>query len=407
MNLPNLKGLFFWLLLFSSTFLGSIFLLFPLTPLMYFAPSTWRKIADCFIGYWLILPSSLCDFMGVKFHITGDMICFSEPALIIMNHRTRLDWMFFWNALYKMDPWLLTTEKISLKKPLKYIPGAGWAMQCAAYLFLERNYKNDMHTISDMITYYKDLGRHYQILFFPEGTDRGERAAKHSDEFAIQHGLPIYNFVLHPRTTGFSYIIQLMRQRNYLKNVYDITVGYPDKIVSSELELLQKGCFPHSVHFDVTKYNENDLPNDNYGLIDWINKIWREKENRLEKFYKADSLHRKFLHSNEKIIWPVKQRICLFFFSRMIEMELLYIEKSAQDIWPVHTTRIGYYCAFLFWTIISLIWIYFIIYFFFVKIYVFFACIFYIYCQWQFAGVQNLALKLSKNNNNNNNISSK
>ncbi|VDK84246.1 unnamed protein product [Onchocerca ochengi] len=189
-----------------------MFLLFPLTPLMYFAPSTWRKIADCFIGYWLILPSSLCDFMGVEFHITGDMICSSEPALIIMNHRTRLDWMFLWNALYKMDPWLLTTEKISLKKPLKHIPGAGWAMQCAAYLFLERNYKNDMHTISDMITYYKDLGRHYQILFFPEGTDRGERAAKRSDEFAIQHGLPIYNFVLHPRTTGFSYIIQLMRQ---------------------------------------------------------------------------------------------------------------------------------------------------------------------------------------------------
>uniref|UniRef100_A0A0R3RDF9 PlsC domain-containing protein n=1 Tax=Brugia timori TaxID=42155 RepID=A0A0R3RDF9_9BILA len=106
----------------------------------------------------------LCDYiLGVKFHITGDMISCSEPALIIMNHRTRLDWLFFWNALYKMNPWLLTTEKISLKKPLKSIPGAGWAMQCAAYLFLERNYKNDAHTIDDMITYYKDLGRHYQF----------------------------------------------------------------------------------------------------------------------------------------------------------------------------------------------------------------------------------------------------
>ena len=62
---------------------------------------------------------------GIKFHITGDPIVFGEPALIIMNHRTRLDWLFFWNALYKMDPWLLTTEKISLKAPLKLIPGAG------------------------------------------------------------------------------------------------------------------------------------------------------------------------------------------------------------------------------------------------------------------------------------------
>ncbi|VDK59595.1 unnamed protein product [Gongylonema pulchrum] len=69
---------------------------------------------------------SLCDYIfGVKFHVTGDTINANEPALIIMNHRTRLDWMFFWNALYKMDPCLLTTEKIALKKQLEHIPGAG------------------------------------------------------------------------------------------------------------------------------------------------------------------------------------------------------------------------------------------------------------------------------------------
>uniref|UniRef100_A0A158Q7P2 PlsC domain-containing protein n=1 Tax=Elaeophora elaphi TaxID=1147741 RepID=A0A158Q7P2_9BILA len=369
MRLPNLTGFFFWLLLFLSSFLGSIFLLFPFIPLVYFSPSLWRIFADCFIGYWLILPSSLCDYiLGIKFHITGDMINYSEPALIIMNHRTRLDWMFFWNVLYKMDPWLLTTEKISLKKTLEYIPGAGWAMQCAAYLFLERNYKSDARTISDMITYYKDLSRHYQILLFPEGTDRGERAVKRSDEFAIQHGLPIYHFVLHPRTTGFAYMIQVMREKNYLKNVYDITIGYPDEIVSSEMEILQNGRFPHAVHFDVKRYKESDLPNDNSGLADWINKIWREKENRLENFYKADVAHRKFLSCNGKDDWPVRTT----------------------------STSIGYYCAFLFWITISVIWIYSVICFFFVKIYVCFACVFYVYCHWQYAGVQNLALQLFK-----------
>lgn len=61
----------------------------------------------------------------LKFYITGDIIERNKPALIIMNHRTRLDWLFFWCALYKIDPWLLTTEKISLKSDLKLIPGAG------------------------------------------------------------------------------------------------------------------------------------------------------------------------------------------------------------------------------------------------------------------------------------------
>ena len=52
---------------------------------------------------------------GVQLNVTGDKIEHNEPSLLICNHRTRLDWLFFWNALFRMDPWLLTSEKISLK----------------------------------------------------------------------------------------------------------------------------------------------------------------------------------------------------------------------------------------------------------------------------------------------------
>lgn len=66
-------------------------------------------------------------FIGVEFKVSGDRIRCDDKAVIIMNHRTRLDWMFFWNALFKIDPWLVTSEKISLKTDLKRIPGAGKA----------------------------------------------------------------------------------------------------------------------------------------------------------------------------------------------------------------------------------------------------------------------------------------
>lgn len=62
---------------------------------------------------------------GVRIFVSGDFVDRTKPALIVMNHRTRLDWLFFWNALFRIDPWLLTTEKISLKGILKYVPGAG------------------------------------------------------------------------------------------------------------------------------------------------------------------------------------------------------------------------------------------------------------------------------------------
>ncbi|EJW73236.1 hypothetical protein WUBG_15856, partial [Wuchereria bancrofti] len=62
----------------------------------------------------------------------------------------------------------------------------------------------------------------------------------------------------------------------------------------------------------------------------------------------------------------------------------------------IHATGIDYYCAFSFWITMSVIWIYFIVSSFFVKIYVFFACVFYVYCHWKYAGVQNLAIQLFK-----------
>ncbi|VDN00967.1 unnamed protein product [Thelazia callipaeda] len=367
MGLPSLRGLLFWLLLFVSSFLGCVFMLFPFVPFVYFAPSLWRICADYFVGYWLTFPAALCEcIFGIKFEITGDLINSSEPALIIMNHRTRLDWLFFWNALYRLDPWLLTTKKISLKNSLKYIPGAGWAMQCAAYLFLQRHHRIDINAMREMITYYKDSKRNYQILLFPEGTDRGKRAIKRSDDFAELHNLPKYQFVLHPRTTGFVSLVQFMREKNYIKNIYDVTVGYPDEIVSTEFEVLIYGRLPNSVHFNVKQYKENDLPKSDRDLAEWINAIWKEKEIRLEKFYKSDSEERKF-----------------FAFGK-------------HNIWTKFSADTGYYCALAFWLAISIIWIYFIIFYFTVKIYVLVSCTFFFYCERRYGGVQNWTLKLLK-----------
>ena len=61
--------------------------------------------------------------MGVKVCITGDLMQQGERSMIIMNHRTRLDWMFFWSVLARESG--LATEKIVLKSPLKNIAGPG------------------------------------------------------------------------------------------------------------------------------------------------------------------------------------------------------------------------------------------------------------------------------------------
>jgi len=143
----------------------------------------------------------------------------------MMNHRTRLDWFFLWLALFRLDPWLITTEKISLKRVLKLIPGAGWAMALNAYMFLERIFERDGAKIDETIDYYKRVGGKYQLLFFPEGTDKCIHMTEKSHRFAQQHGLKKYEYVLHPRTTGFVHLVQKMRREGYLACVYDVTVS--------------------------------------------------------------------------------------------------------------------------------------------------------------------------------------
>ena len=103
---------------------------------------------------------------GVNITLTGHEIEHSRPGLIIMNHRTRLDWLFFWSALFRMNPWLLTSEKISLKGILKFVPGAGWAMGSNAYMFLERSFENDSKRIDHLIEYYAKVGDNYQVSKF-------------------------------------------------------------------------------------------------------------------------------------------------------------------------------------------------------------------------------------------------
>ena len=64
----------------------------------------------------------------------------------------------------------------------------------------------------------------FQVLLFPEGTDLTARTRARSDEFAKKNGLPSYEYCLHPRTTGFTYLASLMRQSELgLANIVFIT----------------------------------------------------------------------------------------------------------------------------------------------------------------------------------------
>ncbi len=50
-----------------------------------------------------------------------------------------------------------------------------------------------------------------------------ENTRAKSDAFAVQNSLPKFDYVLHPRTTGFTFIVERLRkgQQLFLKKIHD------------------------------------------------------------------------------------------------------------------------------------------------------------------------------------------
>ncbi|XP_032071415.1 lysocardiolipin acyltransferase 1 isoform X3 [Thamnophis elegans] len=201
-----------------------------------------------------------------------------------MNHRTRMDWMFLWSCLLRYS--YLRLEKICLKSSLKVIPGFGWAMQVAAFIFIQRKWEEDKHHFGNMLDYFCDIHEPLQLLIFPEGTDLTDETKARSDKFAEKNGLQKYEYVLHPRTTGFTFIVDHLRDGNNLDAVHDITVAYPQNIPQTEKHLLC-GNFPKEIHFHICRYSVESLPTSPEDLQLWCQKRWEEKEERLRQFYEG------------------------------------------------------------------------------------------------------------------------
>ncbi|CAB3396996.1 unnamed protein product [Caenorhabditis bovis] len=291
----RVKGWLFGAGMLISSLFGVLYIASPLVMLMFFDPRLYRKMLDRLVGAWVIFPGALMQYLfGAKVSVKGDMIDYTEPALIIMNHRTRLDWLFFWNALFKMDPWLCTTEKITLKGVLKYVPGAGWAMQAACYIFLDRTFSTDKIKLDSILNYLSDIGYRYQILLFPEGTDKCPKATERSRIHAEKKSLVHYNYVLHPRTTGFVHIVQTMRKTNNIKFLYDVTIGFGDAIVQSEVDLVVHGVCPKEVFYQIRKIPIEEIPANDEDLGKWLVELWRQKEEKLKKFYNTPRNLRQF-----------------------------------------------------------------------------------------------------------------
>ncbi|XP_052784207.1 lysocardiolipin acyltransferase 1-like [Mya arenaria] len=271
-----LLSAFFGFTVFSPLFLAVFALKLPFA----------RFVVDSIICTWFALAVATFETVyGIKVTIQGDVSKLDAHAssIIVLNHRTRLDWLFFASVQARYGS--LRRFKISLKDMLRHAPGAGWAMQAAQFLFMARNWERDKNRIEDFMKSFEDVQTYPQLLFFPEGTDLQPQSLQRSQQYAKKNDLPEYHYVLHPRTTGFSSLVQSMQAHNDLKQVIDATIAYPRNICQDESHLLA-GDLPREIVFKINCYNVDQIDTSSEaGISKWLEQRWREKEDFLRGFY--------------------------------------------------------------------------------------------------------------------------
>ncbi|XP_014289944.1 lysocardiolipin acyltransferase 1 [Halyomorpha halys] len=294
------RGIVYCLLFYSSIFSGFLTICCPLLPLLLIDNRLYRHAMDIVFAIWELYPVALMEILfGTEFIVSGDKIRPWEHSILIMNHRTRLDWNFLWGAMYYSTSPPSHRLKFILKSPIKRVPGAGWVMQMAGFFYIHRRWEDDQRLVSNMLEYLQDINHTYQVLIFPEGTDLTKKSIARSNHYADINNLQHYTHVLHPKTTGFAYIVKKMKSIEQLDAVYDLTIGYPDTLPETEIDVMQ-GIFPEKVHFMIKRYSINELPSSFESVKEWLNRIWRAKEDTLHKFYNSGE----FTAQPNESVWP-------------------------------------------------------------------------------------------------------
>lgn len=274
------------------------FILWPILPLLLIPNPRARKIFQLVAQWgqasWLGLAVTCLRFVSgtrIYIHTKGkmnleEMQQIPGDLLMISNHPSRIDWMFLWSVAIALGR--LPGLKIVLKDSLRKAPGFGWAMQCNAYPFVCRKDRNaDLQTLRRV----SSLGGENQgmaMLLFPEGSDLSDANVERSHAFSEKENLEKYMQVLHPRSAGFETACASMmevaeRKHAEKPSLLDITVAYVHHIpgeLPSEVKFFGKGECVQEVHLLL-----QEVPLNQSDAAKQCNKLWKEKEDMLSKFY--------------------------------------------------------------------------------------------------------------------------
>lgn len=277
-----IRGVLCLVVLFTTAFTTLIFL----TPVSFvilrlFSIHYSREATSFLFGHWLAMwPLFFEKINKTKVVFAGDSVPPRERILLISNHRTEVDWMYMWDLALRKDR--LGYIKYIIKSSVRNVPIFGWGFYILEFILVERKWELDKPVIESMLATFKDPRDPLWLVLFPEGTDFTEQKCIKSQRYAEEHGLPILNNVLSPRTKGFTACLESLR--GSLDAVYDVTIGYKYRCPLFSDNVF--GVDPAEVHIHIRRVPINEIPPCEDGGAAWLIEAFRCKDELLSNFSK-------------------------------------------------------------------------------------------------------------------------
>ena len=283
---PNQSWLKVALLLFMTmaTTLSMLPIVGPISIFyVYCCPHSMFRFMKLFGHYWLAWFISMIEnLFNFKMVVTGHQGRFKPRSLIIMNHLSHFDWLWF--VAYTLRAGRIIDLSVVLKQEIKFVPVIGWAAQVMGFIFLRRNWLTDQEYIRKYITIFNTYDDDFFLLIFPEGADYNPFHLRKSLQFEVKNNHPLKYYTLHPRIKGFQLLAQLMKKRR-IDAVYDITMAYTRDVAKTEIDFFM-GHIPQEVHYHVRHFGGEEIPDDEVALGLWCEEQWNVKETRLRDLVK-------------------------------------------------------------------------------------------------------------------------
>ncbi|XP_019066789.1 1-acyl-sn-glycerol-3-phosphate acyltransferase PLS1 isoform X1 [Solanum lycopersicum] len=201
-----------------------------------------------------------------------------EPALIISNHRSDIDWLVGWVLAQRVG--CLGYTIALAKKSLSYLPVLGWSMWFSSLISLERSWNKDENILKSGFRELNGFHQPFWLAVFVEGTRFTHTKLLAAQEYAVSVGKPIPRNVLIPRTKGF--VASVSHLRSIIPAIYDITLAIPKDKPRPTLLRMLRGC-SSVVHVRLERRLIQELPEDESGIAQWCRDVFVVKDALLDR----------------------------------------------------------------------------------------------------------------------------